>query len=46
VSRHFLSSDDLTAAEQAALIRRAVDLKKRRREQARSLEGLSVVAIS
>jgi len=45
VTRHFLSSDDLTAAEQAAVIRRAVDLKKRRREHARSLEGLSVAMI-
>jgi len=45
VTRHFLSSDDLTAAEQAAVIRRAVDLKKRRREHARSLEGLSVAML-
>src|SRR5207245_7084506 len=45
VTRHFLSSDDVTPAEQAAVIRRAVDLKKRRRERARSLEGLSVAMI-
>ena len=45
MTRHFLSSDDLAPAEQAAVIRRALDLKKRRREQARSLEGLSVAMI-
>ena len=45
MTRHFLSSDDVTPAEQAAVIRRAVDLKKRRRERARSLEGLSVAMI-
>jgi ornithine carbamoyltransferase len=45
VSRHFLSSDDLTPAEQAEVIRRAVELKKHRREHARSLEGRSVAMI-
>ena len=45
MTRHFLSSDDFTPAEQAAAIRRAAELKKRRREPARSLEGLSVAMI-
>ena len=45
MTRHFLSSDDFTPAEQAAAIRRAAELKKRRREHARSLEGLSVAMI-
>ena len=45
MTRHFLSSDDFTPAEQAAVIRRAAELKKRRREHARSLEGLSVAMI-
>jgi ornithine carbamoyltransferase len=45
VTRHLLSSDDLGVAEQAGVIRRAVELKKHRREHARSLEGRSVVMI-
>ncbi len=45
MTRHFLSSDDLTVAEQASMIRRAVELKKGRREHPRTLEGRSVAMI-
>jgi ornithine carbamoyltransferase len=45
MSGHFLSSDDLTPEGQAAVIRRAAELKKQRREHARSLEGRSVAMI-
>jgi ornithine carbamoyltransferase len=45
VTRHLLSSDDLTVAEQAALLARAGELKKSRREHQRSLEGRSVAMI-
>jgi ornithine carbamoyltransferase len=42
MTRHFLSSDDLTAVEQSALVRRALELKKLRRDHARPLEGCSI----
>jgi ornithine carbamoyltransferase len=37
--RHFLSSDDVTPAEQAALIRRAIEMKRDRTSRRRHLEG-------
>ncbi|MEX0789691.1 MAG: ornithine carbamoyltransferase [Actinomycetota bacterium] len=40
--RHFLSSDDLTPAEQAALIDRAIQMKNSSRMISRVLEGCSV----
>ncbi len=43
--RHLLSSDDLTSSEQAALLQRAADLKKQRRDHPRSLDGRSVAMI-
>jgi ornithine carbamoyltransferase len=43
--RHLLSSDDLTAAEQAELIRRALELKKLRRDHPQPLAGRSVALI-
>lgn len=45
MTRHFVSSDDLTDAEQAALIRRALELKKLRRDHPRPLAGRSVAMI-
>lgn len=43
--RHFLSSDDLTVAEQAALIDRALELKKSRGGRERPLEGRSIALV-
>lgn len=43
--RHLLSSDDLTAAEQSELLRRALELKAARRSHPRTLEGRSVAMI-
>lgn len=40
--RHFLSSDDLTPAEQAVLIDRAIEMKNSSRMISRVLEGCSV----
>lgn len=45
MTRHFVSSDDLTDAEQAALIRRALELKKLRRDHPAKLAGRSVAMI-
>jgi ornithine carbamoyltransferase len=45
MTRHFLSSDDLSANAQAGVIRRALHMKKDRREHTRSLEGRSVAMI-
>jgi ornithine carbamoyltransferase len=45
MTRHLLSSDDLTPAQQASMIARATHVKKDRREHERSLEGLSVAMI-
>ncbi|HMC80002.1 MAG TPA: ornithine carbamoyltransferase [Acidimicrobiia bacterium] len=45
MTRHLLSSDDLTGAEQAALVARAGELKKSRRDHPRSLEGRSVAMV-
>lgn len=40
--RHFLSSDDVSIPEQAALIGRGIELKKKRGSHPRSLKGRSV----
>jgi ornithine carbamoyltransferase len=40
--RHFLSSDDVTPAEQQALIRRAIEMKRTAGPRKRILEGRSV----
>lgn len=40
--RHFLSSDDVTPAEQQALIRRAIEMKRTAGSRKRILEGRSV----
>jgi ornithine carbamoyltransferase len=40
--RHFLTADDLSSGEQAALVSRALELKKKRPRLGRALEGLSV----
>ncbi|MDQ4148664.1 MAG: ornithine carbamoyltransferase [Actinomycetota bacterium] len=40
--RHFLSSDDVTAEEQAALVRRAIEMKRSRNQGKGVLEGRSV----
>jgi ornithine carbamoyltransferase len=45
MTRHLLSSDDLTPVQQASIIARAVHVKKDRREHARSLEGRSVAML-
>ncbi|MEA2532223.1 MAG: ornithine carbamoyltransferase, partial [Actinomycetota bacterium] len=45
MTRHLLSSDDLTSAQQASIIARAVHVKKDRREHALTLEGRSVAMI-
>jgi ornithine carbamoyltransferase len=45
MTRHLLSSDDLTAAQQASIIGRAIHVKKDRREHALTLEGRSVAMI-
>jgi len=45
MTRHLLSCDDLGAAEQAALLRRAAQLKKARRDHPRTLAGRSVAMI-
>src|SRR5437588_10446996 len=45
MTRHLLSSDDLTAAQQASIIARAIHVKKDRREHALTLEGRSVAMI-
>lgn len=45
MSGHFLSSDDLTPQGQAVVIRRAVELKKHRRDHPRSLAGRSVAMV-
>ncbi|HEU5002370.1 MAG TPA: ornithine carbamoyltransferase [Actinomycetota bacterium] len=42
MTRHFLSSDDLSPDEQAALVRRALDLKPARSDHPRTLQGRSV----
>lgn len=42
MTRHFLSSDDLTPSDQTALIKRAFDLKRMRRTHGKPLEGKSV----
>ncbi|MGH2690485.1 MAG: ornithine carbamoyltransferase [Actinomycetota bacterium] len=43
--RHFLSSEDLTPAEQAALVTRAAELKRTRGQHQRPLDGWSVAMI-
>ncbi|MGH2721217.1 MAG: ornithine carbamoyltransferase [Actinomycetota bacterium] len=43
--RHFLSSHDLSPAEQAALVDRAAELKRTRRRHPRPLDGRSVAMI-
>lgn len=45
MNRHLLSSDDLTEAEQASLVRRALELKKSRRDHPQKLAGRSVALI-
>src|SRR5206468_746339 len=44
-ARHFLSSDDLTPAEQAELVRCAAERKRDRGRHPRTLEGRSVALI-
>ena len=45
MTRHLVSSDDLTDADQAAIIRRAIEFKNAGRDHAQSLKGRSVAMI-